>query len=131
MITVDHGKIYIDNVDISDLRNSTVRHLINVVPQDPVWIPGTIRTNVDPLHVAPDDTIERALRRVGLWSVVEAQGGLDKKRDTTAFSSGQKQLLCFARAMVKQSKILVLDEAMSRYGLQTPLVESRKLADSE
>lgn len=114
MMSVDKGKISIDNVDTSTLRRSDVRRLTNVVPQDPLWVPGTIRANVDPSHVAPDEAIVGALKRVGIWSLIEDEGGIDKKMDDAVFSTGQKQLLCFARAVVKKSKILVLDEAMSR-----------------
>ncbi|ORY64062.1 uncharacterized protein BCR38DRAFT_433905 [Pseudomassariella vexata] len=103
----------IDNVDTSALRRSDLRHITNVVPQDPLWIPGTIRANVDPFHVAPDEAIFAAIVRVGLGSLLEAHG-TDKVIDVAVLSTGQKQLLCFARAMIKTSKILVLDEAMSR-----------------
>jgi ATP-binding cassette subfamily C (CFTR/MRP) protein 1 len=114
MIEVNEGKITIDEVDISTLSHSELRSRINVVSQDPFLIPGTVRFNVDPFLVVPDEQIQHALNRVGLWTIVQEQGGLDKVMDTEAWSTGQKQLLCFARAMVRQCKILVLDEAMSR-----------------
>ncbi|KAH6659515.1 ABC transporter [Truncatella angustata] len=121
MISVDQGKINIDNVDTSAVRRSTLRHIINVVPQDPLWIPGTIRANVDPFHVAPDDAIVRAIIRVGLGSLLEAHG-IDKVIDVSVLSTGQRQLLCFARAMIKTSKILVLDEAMSSVDAETEAI---------
>jgi ABC-type multidrug transport system fused ATPase/permease subunit len=84
------------------------------VPQDPFLLPGTIRFNVDPFRKVSDERIIEALERVRLWTIISEQGGLSKEMDTTAWSAGQKQLLCLARAMVRKSKLLILDEAASR-----------------
>ncbi|KAM0458751.1 hypothetical protein ACHAPV_005740 [Trichoderma viride] len=113
MLEIVEGSISIDGVDISTLSNAEVRSRLNVVSQDPFILPGSIRFNVDPLNHASDEDITQALRRVRLWSIVEEQGGVDEEMDLSSWSAGQKQLLCFARAMVKRSKILILDEAMS------------------
>lgn len=114
MMAVRHGHIKIDGLDITSLNCEHLRKAINVVPQDPFLMPGTVRFNVDPFGLASDEEMIRALTRVGLWAIVCEQGGLDKAMDTSAWSAGQKQLFCFARAMTKKSKILILDEAMSR-----------------
>lgn len=114
MLEIVEGSISIDGVDISTLSNAQVRSHINVVSQDAFILPGSIRFNVDPLNHASDEDITQALRHVRLWSIVDEQGGIDKDIDLSSWSAGQKQLLCFARAMVKRSRILILDEAMSR-----------------
>jgi ABC-type multidrug transport system fused ATPase/permease subunit len=114
MIEIVEGSISIDGVDLSTLTCAEVRSHINVVSQDPFLLPGSIRFNVDPLNVASDEDITRALDRVRLLTIVDEQGGIDKEIDLSSWSVGRKQLLCFARAMVKRSKILILDEAMSR-----------------
>lgn len=114
MLEIVEGSISVDGVDISTLSNAEVRSRINVVSQDPFLLPGSIRFNVDPLNRASDEDIMQALRRVRLWSIVDNQGGMDEEIDLSSWSAGQKQLLCFARAMVKRSRILILDEAMSR-----------------
>ncbi|KAK1456724.1 ABC transporter [Colletotrichum cuscutae] len=86
----------------------------------PFLVPGTIRFNIDPFGIVSNDgEISRALEWVGLWGIVLRQGGLDKEMDSSAWSSGQKQLLCLARAIVRKSKVLILDEAMSSFDSET------------
>lgn len=70
MISIDQGKIDVDNVDTLILRRSALRQIINVVPRDPLWIPETVRASIDPFRVAPDDAIVRAIIGVGLGSLL-------------------------------------------------------------
>lgn len=124
MLDVSSGRIMLEGVDITaattnGISAEVVRSRINVLPQDPFLLPGTsVRFNVDPLSTstASDEDITAALQRVGLWEMVRAEGGLDKDVDTLPLSAGQKQLLCFARAIVRRRScnIFVLDEATSR-----------------
>ncbi|KAM0245872.1 hypothetical protein ACHAQJ_010417 [Trichoderma viride] len=130
MIESDEGSISIDGVDLSTLACTEVRSRINVVSQDPFLLPGSIRFNVDPLNGASDDDIIRALDRVRLWTIVDEQGGIDKEIDLSSWSVGRKQLLCFARAMVKKSKILILDEAMSSVDNETEAI-MQEIIDTE
>jgi ABC-type multidrug transport system fused ATPase/permease subunit len=72
---------------------------------------------MDPFSdIASDEELIGALQRVGLWDLIREQSGLDGDIEALALSAGQKQLLCFARAMVRRKKcdVLVLDEATSR-----------------
>lgn len=114
MMHIKQGKIKIDGVEVTFASPEQLRKALNVVPQDPFLMPGTIRFNVDPSGMASDQDIIQALTRVKLWDIVHEQGGLNKDMDTFAWSAGQKQLFCLARAMAKKSSILILDEAMSR-----------------
>ncbi|UKZ55509.1 hypothetical protein TrVGV298_009333 [Trichoderma virens] len=122
MTEIVEGSISVDGVDLSTLTCAEVRSRINVVPQDPFLMPGTVRFNVDPLNGASDEDIVRALEDVRLWTMIDEQGGLDKELDLSSWSAGQKQLLCFARAMLKRSKILILDEAMSSVDNETETI---------
>lgn len=110
--------ITIDGVDISQLSRQDLRMRVNVVSQDPFLFPGTFRLNLDPFSCASDDTIVKALKKVQLWDSAEGKGGLDADLDMQLWSAGERQLLCFARAIVRKCKILILDEAASRYDIE-------------
>lgn len=105
-----------DNTDISTFEGRDVRPLVNVVSQEPFFIPGSIRMNLDPLGNSSDECIEAALSKVDLQEKVVAYGGLNATLVASEWSHGEKQLLCLAKAVLAQSKkILVMDEATSRY----------------
>ena len=114
MIRIE-GSITIDNVDISNMIPDHLRACINIVPQEPFLMPGTVRLNVDPFGDASDESIIAALRRLGLWERIEHSGGLDGEMPLTTWSVGERQLICMAKAMVRKSPVLLLDEATSRY----------------
>ncbi|KAI1310106.1 ABC transporter [Xylaria venustula] len=113
MINIQGGQILVDSIDISTVSYEEIRRRLNVVPQDTFLLPGTIRSNIDPFGSASDDDISQALAKVGLQDIIQEQGGLGKDMDTSAWSDGQKRLLCLARAIVRKGKIVVLDEVAS------------------
>ncbi|TDZ33610.1 ABC transporter gloK [Colletotrichum spinosum] len=115
MIEVTEGRILIDGVDLGMLERSEVRARINVIPQEPFFLPGTVRFNLDPHSRASSDDIKSALDKVGLLGKVGMSGGLDAELDATAYSAGERQLLALTRAVVAKSQVLILDEATSRY----------------
>ncbi|KAJ5634865.1 multidrug resistance-associated protein [Penicillium herquei] len=119
MIELKEGSIQIDGQNLAELQPQEITSRLNVIPQEPFIMPGTIRLNLDPTSSSHESSIENALRRVGLADRIEEMGGLDSSISISAWSVGELQLLSLVRAMIKHSSILILDEAMSSVDTET------------
>lgn len=107
------GEIFIDGVCITGVQLQESRKCISVLGQSPVLFSGSLRKNLDPLEEYTDDELWSAIKEVKLTSLVE---NLDGQLDHQLFeggenlSTGERQLICLARTLLKRSKIVILDE---------------------
>jgi ABC-type multidrug transport system fused ATPase/permease subunit len=114
-------------METSHMNLDALRSNISVIPQAPELLVGSLRQNLDPYGQHDDKTLNDALRAAGLNNLQVAEGEGDSNitldMDITAggsnLSLGQRQIVALARAMVRESKILILDEAMSAIGTRT------------
>ena len=129
IIEAYNGKIEIDGNNIGDIPLKKLRRSISIVPQEPFLLEGTLKTNLDPLNLYSESEINEVLKNVKFYEMLEFDNinsgtvlngiNTEIKEYGNNLSFGCRQLLCVARAILRKSKIIILDEATSSVDQKT------------
>jgi ATP-binding cassette subfamily C (CFTR/MRP) protein 1 len=114
ILEATEGKILIDDVDISTLGLEILRNNLTIIPQDPALMEGSLRYNIDPLNKKTDNDIIKVMQKIGFDYIIKRdKDGLYQEISESGsnLSVGEKQLICITRAILRKSKIIIMDEA--------------------
>ena len=121
------GKILIDGEDIKNINLEYLRDKLSIVPQDSFLIESTVRDNIDPLNIHDEEILE-VMDNLGIFKKTGKEKlNIKIKENGKNLSLGEKQLICFARAIIKKNKIIILDEATSSLDNETEKIIQKNM----
>ncbi|KAH8376592.1 hypothetical protein KR093_000185, partial [Drosophila rubida] len=130
---ISQGDIYLDQMNLKTVALSVLRERIGVITQEPFLFAGTVRENLDPSHGFYDSEIWHAIKNSAAATLLVQQlGGLDGRIDSGGnnLSAGQRQLLCLARALLKNAKVVCIDEGTSSLDDESDLCMQQALRNA-
>ncbi|XP_066245071.1 probable multidrug resistance-associated protein lethal(2)03659 [Euwallacea similis] len=123
------GSVTIDGVSTQTIALDWLRSKISIIPQDPLLFQGTIRENIDPHNNYTDEEIWSTLEKVAMRDHIPSLQ-LAITDHGSNFSTGQRQLICLARAIIKKNKIVVLDEATANMDPETEILAQQAIDEN-
>ena len=128
ILETNHGQIMIDDVDIQNVELDYLRQSITIVPQESFIIEGNLRDNIDPLNKYTDEEILEVMDDFGIFKKMGKEKlNIKIKENGKNLSIGEKQLISFARAIIKKNKIIILDEATSSLDIETEKIIQKNM----